>query len=1032
MISRIQPSAQREYRLRSLVTGVLVVGLAGALLSASTSAAQPARARHQAAPLAEASLTDWPSFHGGSSANGLSPDTTISDTNASQLGVRWMTPTMAPVLSSPVTAYDSTLKETLAYVGNNDGYLEAINVATGSLVWSDNLQWGIYSTPAVYGGSVWVGTAVRGYVYKLNATTGAVQCSITIPGGGIILGSPTIATPPGGQPTVYYGVQDNGITSQGIHALDEATCASDWSVIPWSQESGSWDSDSYAVDAKGTPLVFAGAGALPLNVVALNAKTGKTVWAVHARELAGTAVEDDIGAALTVSPPGNNGFADGMVYLPSRGGYLQAIDLTTGQEIWTYHYIDSKVATGGRSTAALAGSDLVFGYAGGVQAVNAVTGKPIWNSATTVGTDPEVLSDPLVTGPAGHQVVVYGDLEGRLLVLSLATGKELYSFQTHGYITAGPADSDGNILITSSDGFAYDVALGGTNSSAYPSTSISSPADGSAIPATATVTANGTATSANCNGVLVAVQQNGLEGSFWNAAAKTWQAGPAWNQATLGSAGCASGWSLSAPVGNAGAVLEFFARATDADGEVDPTGATSTVDVKPAAKGAHLALRARMVAPGLSTSVSGDGFTAGEKVQIALPGVAVLATATATSSGSISKVKVQVPRAYPVGPSGITATGETSGRAATAELDVAMSWPELSDNPDRTSDQTNDAFLGIEFDPDKALRLVPATVYETGAPVNSSPAVNNLVAYVGNNAGDVDAVSTTTGTLVWQAKTGGAVDSSPAVDPEAGLVVVGSGDGNVYAFKVKTGATAWKTSTGQAVNSSPTIVNGVVYVGSNDGKLYALSEATGAQRWSSAVAGEVTTAPAVDAAKGEAVVGDSGGDVTAFATGGTKPGTVLWTFKAGGAAGTPLISGGTVYVGSADGHEYAVNESTGAKEWSTALGGTPSPAALDSKSDLAVGTSAGGLFVLKLSTGKVIWKRTAPGAVTGVAATSGMVFLECANGVVAGYRPSGAGAWLASTGAGLSGTPAVVDNAVIVGAGDTGLYVYTPNGLPMV
>jgi hypothetical protein len=51
---------------------------------------------------------------------------------------------------------------------------------------------------------------------------------------------------------------------------------------------------------------------------------------------------------------------------------------------------------------------------------------------------------------------------------------------------------------------------------------------------------------------------------------------------------------------------------------------------------------------------------------------------------------------------------------------------------------------------------------------------------------------------------------------------------------------------------------------------------------------------------------------------------------------------------------------------------------------------------------------------------------------VAGYRPSGAGAWLASTGAGLSGTPAVVDNAVIVGAGDTGLYVYTPNGLPMV
>jgi hypothetical protein len=51
---------------------------------------------------------------------------------------------------------------------------------------------------------------------------------------------------------------------------------------------------------------------------------------------------------------------------------------------------------------------------------------------------------------------------------------------------------------------------------------------------------------------------------------------------------------------------------------------------------------------------------------------------------------------------------------------------------------------------------------------------------------------------------------------------------------------------------------------------------------------------------------------------------------------------------------------------------------------------------------------------------------------VGGYRPSGFGTWLAHTGAGLYGTPAVVDNAVIIGAGDSGLYVYTPFGLPMI
>jgi outer membrane protein assembly factor BamB len=1027
--SQVQPRAQREYRSRSLVAGVVLIGLAGALLSGSGAAAQPARARHRAAPASEPSLTDWPTFHGSPSVDGVSPDTTISDTNAGQLGVQWMTPTMAPMLSSPVTAYDSTLKETLAYVGNNDGYVEAINVANGALVWSHYVQWPVYSTPSVYDNSVWVGTAVRGYVVKLNATTGAVQCSITIPSGGFELASPTVATPSGGEPTVYFAVQDNGVTSGPIRAVNEATCASDWSSAPYNpkyEPTGGWDPTTFAVDAKGEPLVFSGTGDPESTAYAVDAGTGKLVWSFRVRQPIG----NDVATGFTVSAPGTNGFADGMVYFPGRDGRLYALDMTTGKVVWTYRYFVTTTTAGGRSTAALTGTTLVFGTEDGVEAVNAVTGKLIWNSATTVGTDTEVLSSPLVTGPAGHQVVVYGDLMGKMIVLSLATGQELYSFRTHGYITGSPADSDGNILITSSDGFLYDFALGGTNSSSYPSTAMSSPADGSTLPSSATVTAKGTATSADCHGVLVAVQQNGTGGSYWNAASQTWQAGPAWNQATLGSGGCASGWSFSAPVGNAGAVLEFFARATDADGEVDPAGATSTVAVEPAAKGPHLSLTARMVAPGLSASVSGDGFTAGEKVQISLPG-AVLATATATSSGSISKVKVQVPHAYPVGLAGITATGETSGRAATAAVDVAMSWAELGDNPDRTSDQANDAILSTEYNPDKALRLEPATVYETGAPVDSSPAVYNLVAYVGNNAGDVDAVSTTTGTLLWQAKTGGAVDSSPAVDPQAGLVVVGSGDGNVYAFKVKTGATAWKTATGQAVSSSPAIVDGVVYIGSNDGRLYALKEATGAQLWSTAVAGEVTTAPAVDAAKGEVVVGDSAGDVTALSTDGTKAGTVLWTYQTGGAAGMPLISAGTVYAGSADGHEYALNESSGKEQWSIALGGTPSPAAL-LNGELFVGTSADGMFALKGATGAVTWKHSEPGAVTGVAVTEGLVFLECANGDVVGYRPSGAGAWLATTGAGLSGTPAVVDNAVIIGAGDTGLYVYTPFALPMV
>src|SRR5258708_37946639 len=80
--------------------------------------------------------TNWPTFHGNAQLTGVSHDTLISASNAAQLGVRWMTHTFGPGLSSPVTHYSGTLNKTLAYVANENGDVEAINTADGSIVWS--------------------------------------------------------------------------------------------------------------------------------------------------------------------------------------------------------------------------------------------------------------------------------------------------------------------------------------------------------------------------------------------------------------------------------------------------------------------------------------------------------------------------------------------------------------------------------------------------------------------------------------------------------------------------------------------------------------------------------------------------------------------------------------------------------------------------------------------------------------------------------------------------------------------------------
>ncbi len=125
-----------------------------------------------------------------------------------------MTPTGAPVMSSPVVSYNTQLGETLIFIGNQAGDFEAVDQATGDPVWSDALGSAINSSALAEGNSVWVAPTAANRFYKLNAATGAVQCSAPTPAGFIVDASPQIATPPGGVPTVYLGVNDEGASER--------------------------------------------------------------------------------------------------------------------------------------------------------------------------------------------------------------------------------------------------------------------------------------------------------------------------------------------------------------------------------------------------------------------------------------------------------------------------------------------------------------------------------------------------------------------------------------------------------------------------------------------------------------------------------------------------------------------------------------------------------------------------------------------------------------------------------------------------
>jgi len=107
----------------------------------------------------------------------------------------------------------------------------------------------------------------------------------------------------------------------------------------------------------------------------------------------------------------------------------------------------------------------------------------------------------------------------------------------------------------------------------------------------------------------------------------------------------------------------------------------------------------------------------------------------------------------------------------------------------------------------------------------SSPAVGLGVVYEGGSGlvdgavrGEVYALNTATGQVIWNTVTDGPVISSPAV--ANGVVYIGGGyDVKVYALNATTGQVLWTVTTSGNVISSPAVANGVVYVTSEDGKV---------------------------------------------------------------------------------------------------------------------------------------------------------------------------------------------------------------------
>jgi eukaryotic-like serine/threonine-protein kinase len=1046
------PSASRRiFSRRTLLLSTTVVALAmlvalpnGAIAgsgpapnghaSGTTGSGRPIGPIFQPTVL-KSSNYDWPELHQNPLLTGFASWSSLSSLNASQLGVAWATNVYGTVLDSPVVEYDPILGETLAYVGTETGNVVAVNVANGQIVWGIWLGSPVRSSPLVNGGSLYIGTDTTAKFYKINATTGAIDCTLLSPDP--FEATPTFATPPGGVPTVFFPSLDEGSTSAPFLAINAGNCSLEWKFSGYNQEAGSWSSTSYVVNAAGIPMVLFGTDNPDSSVYALNALTGTLLWRFQCYNPPGA--DFDVAAGIAISPPGKNGFAQGVAYVVNKADRAYALDLNNGTLRWETNFDTLAGNTSGvaRSTPALDGVNVIFGFQNGLFDLNYTTGAQIWQYHDP--TDTESLAAPAIAGGHGHGIVITGDVGGSLDVLTVTGGRQLYTYSTGSYIIASPAVSGGNIVIATGSGYLYDFAVGGSNQPVLPTTSVTSPAQGSSNPnPNGNLVISGTATDpVAVAAVDVAIQSDGNGGPWWDAASGTWSPGPIDNLAKLASLGATStSWTLDLPVPAAGGTFEVFANAASSAGEHDVVGAQASFGVNYTTTGPRLLASSEYVAPGAALTVSGGGFGASEKVVVSLRGKTV-ATLTTLSSGALPSTRVVVPSNTPFGLTSLVAVGKTSGRTSSAAIIVANSWDQLGYDAGHTGYEPNDRTLNYLIAAGQTNWIQTAWHFNPGAPLETSPAVVDGVAYVADTAGSLYALDTFNGGLLWNftLASHASIEGSPAVDLGRGLVFIGAGDGTVDAVHLSNGTLAWSTSVGGNV-FAPVLGNGEVYVTTSAGTVAALSETHGTSTWSVTLASSVASAPAVNLSVDLLAVGESNGKVVAL---NTTSGATLWSYTTGGAVtASPTVSVGSVFVGSADHYEYALNQNTGALLWSFNTGGVVADTGALSDQhtvngvlELIVGTSAGRLFGLQASNGAKLFTNHIGSAVIGVAAMDGIAVLESSNGNLTAVRTyEDDTTWTYQTSAGLDTAPAMVDGTVYVSAEDGNLYAFTVNGDP--
>lgn len=471
---------------------------------------------------ASAASTDWTAYLNGPSHNSYNPaatSITLPGVEAGNLQPVWRwSPPASPNAGPPTIMATPTVYNGVFYVGVEDGIFYAVNETTQQIVWSDslglrtpapgggcgNVAQGIYSTatvapdPSTGVETVYVNSQ-DGYMYALNAATGAVEWKSQVDNPSSTVddyfawSSPTVANG-----KIYVGIAswcDLPLVSAGVIGFDQSTGAEIgmWNSLPPGQLGASvWG--TVGVLPSGDVIATTGNAfgsyqdQPPYNesIVRLN---GSTLALEDAWQIPSSLrVNDgDFGASPTLFTGSINGVQTQLVGVCNKDGYYYALNpaqLAAGP-VWQHQMsqggggdeCDAAAIWNGSTLIEAGGAPTTINgttYSGSVQELDPSTGQPIWQTGLPgppIGSCSEdgqgVVACSVYTGDTPEDMGYY--------LLNASNGQIIEHISTPGaFLFAQPVFDNNDLIVAGRNGIgvtAYEITTPGAPiTSASPST----------------------------------------------------------------------------------------------------------------------------------------------------------------------------------------------------------------------------------------------------------------------------------------------------------------------------------------------------------------------------------------------------------------------------------------------------------------------------------------------------------------------------------------------------------------------------------